>query len=173
MTLKTIFFAILLFPTLVNADVIDSGTNGFIIESSRQVNASPEQAYQQFLAVNQWWDGSHSWFGSAENFSIEARAGGCFCELKGQQQVEHMRVSFVNPNKEIRMLGGLGPLQAMGVSGAMTWTFIQSEQGSKVTHRYVVSGYYPDGLDKLASIVDQVQTGQLERLAALLNAQSK
>jgi hypothetical protein len=31
-----------------------------------------------------------------------------------------MAVSYVEPNTELRMIGGLGPLQIMGVQGGMS-----------------------------------------------------
>jgi len=128
-----------------------------------------EEVYQQFLKINEWWDGDHSWFGSATNFYIEPRVGGCFCEVDGDKQAQHMIVTFIEPNKEIRMLGGLGPLQMMGVSGAMSWAFSVDKSGAtQITHRYTVSGYHKDGLDKLAPIVDSVQGSQVARLVEKL-----
>jgi hypothetical protein len=77
----------------------------------------------------------------------------------------HMTVSFVNPNKEIRMLRGLGPLQMMAVQGAMSWAFEEMSDGStRVRHRYTMLGNAGQKLDQLAPIVDQVQAGQLDRL---------
>ena len=55
--------------------------------------------------------------------TIEAKAGGCFCEKSEEKEVLHMTVSYVEPNKEIRMVGGLGPLQMLGVHGGMSWKF--------------------------------------------------
>lgn len=151
--------------SMLYAAVLNSAANGFVIESKVTVDAGSEQSYRQFVKINEWWDGEHSWFGSADNFSISTRVGGCFCEMDGDRQVEHMRVSYVEPNKEIRLVGGLGPLQMMGVHGAMSWTFqTLSNGGTEIVHRYAVSGYFEGGLDKLAGIVDRVQTSQLHRL---------
>ena len=105
------------------ADVLSAGVHGFVIEITGKVDVEPSAAYDQFLRVNEWWDGDHSWFGSADNFYIEPKVGGCFCEINGEQQAQHMQISFVNPGREIRMLGGLGPLQMMGLHGAMSWKF--------------------------------------------------
>ena len=81
-----------------------------------------------------------------------------------------MVVSYVEPNKEVRMLGGLGPLQMMAVNGAMSWSFKDLENGKTlITHRYIVTGYYDEGLDKLAPVVDAVQTGQVKRLVESLS----
>ena len=43
-----------------------------------------------------------------------------------------MRVSFVDPGVEVRMLGGLGPLQMMGLHGAMSWRFEPRQDGGTV-----------------------------------------
>jgi len=87
-------------------------------------------------------------------------------------EVLHMTVSYVNPNTEIRMIGGLGPLQMMGVQGGMSWKFNPlSELQTEIIHRYQVVGFMPDGLDKLAAIVDRVQMTQVNALVSKLNAQ--
>lgn len=157
---------------VVHAEVLEKSGNGFIIQSSAQVKKTPAEAWQQFLNIADWWDADHSWFGDAKNFSIAAKVGGCFCEVDGERQVEHMRVSFVDPNNEIRLLGGLGPLQMMAVHGAMSWKFVTLPSGgTEIVQRYSVSGYMKGGLDQLAGVVDAVQTSQLQRLQASLSAE--
>lgn len=147
------------------ADVVHSAENGFEIKMSVSVPATPEQAYSQFLKIDEWWSSEHTWFGQAENLSLDPQAGGCFCERADGQSVLHMTVSFVAPNREIRLLGGLGPLQQMGLHGALTFKFIPvSDNETKIVQIYRVTGYDPNGLKKLAPIVDQVQTLQLNRL---------
>ena len=159
-----------LFPALVSAEVISSASNGFAIRIERETDVNALTAYQQFIRIGEWWNGDHTWFGDAENLSIEARAGGCFCEKSGDKEMLHMTVSFVNPGKEIKLIGGLGPLQMMGVQGGMSWQFIDLENSeSKIVQQYQVTGYSKEGLDKLAAIVDKVQTLQQEGLVARLN----
>ena len=105
----------------VHADVISSDEHGFEIYIEKTVLVDHKTAYEQFLRVGEWWNADHTWFGDAGNLSIEAKAGGCFCETSGDRQVLHMTVSFVDPGNEVRMVGGLGPLQMMGVHGGMSW----------------------------------------------------
>ena len=151
------------------AEVIDAADAGFHLEISREVAVTPAQAYAQFLRVHEWWDADHTWFGSAENLSIDPRAGGCFCERSGGREVLHMTVSYVDPGVELRMLGGLGPLQGMGLHGAMAWKFEAVDKGgTRIVHSYRVAGYASGGLRDLAAIVDRVQTGQVEGLRARL-----
>ena len=147
------------------ADVIHAAESGFEIKMSVPVAATPEQAYAQFLRIDEWWSADHTWFGKAENLSIEPRAGGCFCERTDDESVLHMTVAFVAPNREIRLLGGLGPLQQMGLHGVLTFKFIPvSDNETRIVQIYRVTGYDPNGLKALAPIVDKVQTQQLDRL---------
>jgi len=85
-----------------------------------------------------------------------------------------MTVSYVEPNKEIRMVGGLGPLQMLGVHGGMSWKFEPlTENTSKIIFHYQVSGYMEDGFTLLANAVDKVQTIQIERLQAKISSSHK
>jgi uncharacterized protein YndB with AHSA1/START domain len=147
------------------AEVVHAAESGFEIKMSVPVAATPEQAYAQFLKIDEWWSPKHTWFGKAENLSIEPRAGGCFCERAGDESVLHMTVAYVSPNREVRLLGGLGPLQQMGLQGVLTFKFIPvSDNETRIVQIYRVTGYDPNGLKALAPIVDKVQTLQLDRL---------
>lgn len=148
-----------------SAEVVSQAGHGFHIKSTVNVPVSAIDAYRAFLQVSDWWIEDHTWFGSSENLSLQPVAGGCFCEVNGEQQVQHMTVSYVNPGKALRMTGGLGPLQQMGVSGTLSYQFVGiSEHESLIVQEYRVSGFYPEGLDSLASVVDGVQSAQLNSL---------
>ncbi len=165
---KLLFLLVLSFN--VNSDVISSSDHGFEISIERTVMTDQKTAYEQFLRIGEWWNADHTWFGDAGTLSIEAKAGGCFCEKSGDKEVLHMTVSYVEPGKEVRMLGGLGPLQMMGVHGGMSWQFVAvGENETKIIHHYQVTGYMEGGLTSLAPIVDQVQTIQVEGLVSRLN----
>ena len=84
-----------------------------------------------------------------------------------------MQVVYAEPGLRLVMTGGLGPLQALGVSGAMVFELRPTQDGSVLDYRYSVSGYAPDGLNALAEPVDRVQLGQLHRLQAYLAAQHR
>ncbi|NVK22710.1 MAG: SRPBCC domain-containing protein [Kangiellaceae bacterium] len=172
-TILLITIILTLISPQITAKVLDKAANGFTIEISIETDASVETAYQQFLNVGDWWNSDHTWFGDAKKMYIEPSVNGCFCEIDGTKQAIHMTVSYVEPNKEIRMIGGLGPLQMMGVHGGMSWKFEALDNGmSKITHRYQVTGYSKDGLDKLAEIVNQVQTIQVNGLKQALAEKS-
>ena len=76
---------------------------------------------------------------------------------------------YFDPGKLIRFQGGLGPLQDMGLNGAMTWSVEpHGETGAHIEWRYVVHGYRDQGFEDLAPVVDQVLGQQLASLAAAL-----
>ncbi len=169
----TLLLTACLLPTITHAEVVSQAHNGFHIKSTVTVPVSAMVAYEEFINIGSWWIEDHTWFGSAENLSIDPVAGGCFCEINGEQQVQHMTVSYVNPGKALRMTGGLGPLQQMGVSGTLSYQFVGiSEHESLVVQEYRVSGFYTEGLDSLAAIVDGVQTAQLNSLKDRLSDES-
>ena len=164
---------LLLIAPFIGAEVVSKADTGFNLKMTAEVPVSPSVAYQQFLNVDQWWVANHTWHGSAENLSIEPKAGGCFCEISGDNEVLHMLVTFVKPNAEIKMVGGLGPLQMMGIHGGMSWRFEALDNGhTRIIQTYNVTGYAPGGLSDIADIVDAVQTGQLNALAARLVAEN-
>ncbi len=165
---RVIFLLLIVLSPVLKAEVVDKAELGFHIKVTLEINASHTDVYDQFLKVHEWWDGDHSWFGKADGFYIEPRAGGCFCEkADGKRSVLHMLVSYVDPGSEIKLLGGLGPLQGLGLHGAMSFKFEPiSKDKTRLIHEYRVTGYTKGGLLKLADAVDAVQTLQVKRLQA-------
>jgi hypothetical protein len=155
------------------AEVIAAADHGFISSHEIVLEAEPLVAWQALTDVGLWWDASHSHSGDAANLSLDAIAGGCFCEsLPNGGSVMHMQVVYAAPGKLLRLSGGLGPLQGMGVSGAMTFTLEPTDGAHTLLHyRYVVSGFLPGGLAGFAEPVDAVQHGQLMRLAGFLSGE--
>ena len=152
------------------AEVLEAKDDTFYLEVVREVGATPAQAYDQFIRIGEWWNASHTWFGDSGNLSIEPVAGGCFCERSGERSAMHMRVSFVEPGARMHLLGGLGPLQGMGLQGAMVWSFEPTDSGgTRIMHSYRVTGHASAGLRELAPIVDRVQTDQVDRLQSKLS----
>lgn len=172
MSIKTILLLSTLSISLqVTAEpkVIHMDTHGFIVENQIQIAKKPDVVWHALVnQVDSWWPKDHSWWGQVGTFSIEAKAGGCFCEVSGDNSAEHMRISFVEPNKLLRMTGGLGPLQGMGMFGALDWQLKATDKGTQVTLIYRVSGIDPNGFEKLAPIVAKVQGIQLDGLGEYL-----
>ncbi len=164
-----LILSFVLFAQFAQSEVILIAETGFIVENKVHIDKPVEATWQAFVReVGKWWPRSHTWWGEGSKLSIQAEAGGCFCETEGQNSAEHMRVVFVEPYKLLRMTGGLGPLQGMGMYGALDWSFTDSDQGTTVTMTYKVNGINPGGFSKLAPIVDQVQALQVGGLAKFL-----
>ena len=149
-----------------SAEVVESSAAGFSVKSVARIAASPDRVYAALVQeVGRWWDPVHTYSGDARNLSIDPRPGGCFCERLGEQGgVQHLSVVFVAPRQRLRLTGGLGPLQDTGVSGSLTWELAGKDAVTEVTVSYVVGGFRPGGLQALASPVDSVLNGQLQRL---------
>ena len=170
MALKAIasfVFAITLTGSPAHADVRASAPDGLIIQIKTEVALDRDDAWARLLHIGSWWNGSHTYSGSAESMNIDAVAGGCWCELWSGGEVEHGRVMFVMPKEAIRFSTALGPLQEMGVSGALTFTLADGSSPSKtaVTVDFKVSGSSLSSLDKLAPVIDGVITEQVTRYA--------
>jgi hypothetical protein len=80
-----------------------------------------------------------------------------------------MLVTFVDPARLLRLTGGLGPLQGMGLNGALEFRFSPVDAGgTTITMFYRAGGYTPDDLSKFAAVVDRVQALQLGGLGDYL-----
>lgn len=149
------------------AEVKSSSPGAFEVERKAVVAASPAEVYARIGRIESWWDTAHSYSGKAAHLSLEARAGGCFCEkLDNGGSVEHMRVVYADPARGLRLQGGLGPLQSEAAIGTLSWSFKSVPGGVELTQNYVVSGTARGGLQNLAVPVDQVLGGQFDRLVA-------
>jgi hypothetical protein len=147
------------------AEVLSSGQNGFDIHESVHVAATPQKAYAALLQPARWWSSNHTFSGNAANLTLEARAGGCWCEtLPDGGSVEHMHVVYVAPNNSLRLRGALGPFQGLGVEGAMTWSLKGSANTTEISVTYILGGYSKDGFEGAAKGVDQVLGEQLQLL---------
>ena len=175
------------FPSISMADVNYADNSGFSITNESESYAPVEVVYSHFIQhVDMWWPKDHTWWKGA--LRIDEQAGGCFCETTSTASAAHMQVSYVEPNKKVVMTGGLGPLQEMGITGALTWVFstIDSStssgadtqdsriQKTKVTLTYHASGNIHFNGQKasnedaanLVRVVDKVQAQQLNALTA-------
>lgn len=160
-----------LLPAAARAEVKDAAPAGFTLENAAWVPASPEATWHALVdEVGRWWPADHTWWGEASRLSIRAEAGGCFCEMDGARQAQHMVVSFAEPGKLLRMAGGLGPLQGMGVQGVLEWRLAAENGGTRIVLWYRVGGYTPQDLSGIAPVVDRVQALQLGGLARHLGA---
>ncbi len=163
-----ILFGILAAP--LRGEVIESTAAGFLVRNTAPINAPPANVYQALTdKVGGWWDPAHTFSHDARNLSLDARAGGCFCErLPDGGGVEQMRVVYASPGKLLRLTGAIGPLQEAALVGTMTWTLLQAGSGTTVELSYTVGGFRADGFRDMPTVVDGVLRGQLARLKAFV-----
>jgi uncharacterized protein YndB with AHSA1/START domain len=162
----------------VAAEVTSSGPDRFVSRHEVVVSASPKQVWLALISPASWWSQEHTWSGDAANLTLTPQAGGCFCEkipevdepdrftLEGS--VEHMRVIHAHPERALRMRGALGPLQSEPVSGVLTITISEVEQGTRIVWEYNVGGPMRYELPVIARAIDGVMGLQLKRLAQKL-----
>lgn len=150
--------------------VSGSGSDGFTVVHVRTVPAAPDAVWAMLVAPGRWWNDAHTYSGKAANMTLEARAGGCWCETWGAgNSVEHGRVILAQPGQMLRLSAALGPLQALPTAAIVTWSLSKAGAGTQITLNYRVLGRASDALDKLAAPVDQVMGEQADGLAAALD----
>lgn len=169
------------------AKVNYADNSGFSISNVSESQMPVEVVYSNFIQhVDMWWPKDHTWWKGT--LRIDEQAGGCFCETTDVASAVHMQVSLIEPNKKVVMTGGLGPLQEMGLTGALIWEFSTIEDSAatktgddrvmssktRVTLTYNASGNIHfngkkasiDDATKLVNVVDKVQAQQLKSLTA-------
>src|SRR2546423_15563347 len=120
---------------------------GFVMKLETNIHAPAAKVYEALVGqIGSWWNPEHTYSHDAKNLSIDARPGGCFCEkLPNGGGVEHLRVIYIVPRETVRFSGALGPLQASGVAGSMTWKLINDADNTRIQHSYSVVGFIDGG----------------------------
>jgi uncharacterized protein YndB with AHSA1/START domain len=141
-------------------------STGFLVKLEANINAPAAKVYDAVVGqVGSWWNPEHTYSHDAKNLSIDARPGGCFCEkLPNGGGIEHLRVVYVAPPQVIRFSGALGPLQASGVAGSMTWKLTGGPGSTRFELAYSVGGFIQGGFEKIAPAVEAMLSEQLDRL---------
>ncbi len=167
----------------VAAEVTQSGEGGFVSRNEVVVSASPKEVWLALISPSGWWTSEHTWSGDAANLTLTPQAGGCFCEkipevdepgrftLEGS--VEHMRVIQAYPERALRMVGALGPLQSEPVNGVLTIAISEVEAGTRIVWEYNVGGQMRYEVPVIARAVDAVMGIQLASLAKPLGPVAK
>jgi hypothetical protein len=141
----------------------------FLSSFHEELDATPDEAWQSIVKVSGWWSALHTYSGNATNLSIDATAGGCWCERWGGNSVQHARVLVAMPGKLLRVEGGLGPLQALGATGILTFKLSPTAKGTSLDVTYRVRATPDAELDKVAPAVDGVLGEQVKRLVASMS----
>jgi len=140
--------------------------NGFLVKFEVSINAPAAKVYDALVGqVGSWWNPEHTYSHDAKNLSIDPRPGGCFCEkLPNGGGIEHLRVVYVAPPQIVRFSGALGPLQASGLAGSMTWKLTGGPDNTRLQLSYSVGGFIGGGFEKIAPAVEAMLREQLDRL---------
>lgn len=178
---KSIFGGGALATTLVaaqcvgtHAEVVDQRATGFSLQEKEQIAATPDKVYAALVDPAKWWSSAHSFSGDAKNMTLDARAGGCWCESlpKSGGSVLHMTVVYADPGKLLRLRGALGPFQSTGMDGAMNFVLTPTKQGTEIKLVYNLGGYVWDDFQALPKSADGVLGLQLFRLKQLIETGS-
>lgn len=149
------------------AEVQGQAADGFIIKITKELDGDKTNAYKRFIEdFGKWYDARHSYSGKPENLSLDLEQRCMLEKLDKGGFVRHMEIVYHQPDNLLRMTGGLGPLQGMGVNGAMTVQFTTKDGKTSVLMTYIVTGSELLKLDRIAPAVNQVLTGQFNRFQA-------
>ncbi|MHA6205674.1 hypothetical protein ACXU4B_14715 [Dyella soli] len=160
-----VLFCLMALPcTAARAEVKEAAADHLLLQDSRTVRVAPDRLYAAIVDIGHWWSSDHTYSGDATHLSIQAEAGGCFCERWANQSVAHGRVLMAAPGHRLRLDTALGPLQAMAVQGVLTFTIKPAAGGATLQLDYLVNGASSSGLDKVAPGVNEVLMQQLQRL---------
>jgi uncharacterized protein YndB with AHSA1/START domain len=159
---------LLLFGSAAHAAVVSATATGFAVRETVHLAQPAASVYDLIIHPARWWGSEHTVSNSAANLTLDARAGGCFCEtLPNGGSVQHLLVIMAAPGKGLTLRGALGPFQGQGVDGALTWTLTSVGEETDVTLTYVMGGYLtlPGGFEQWAKNADGMLAGQVESLS--------
>jgi uncharacterized protein YndB with AHSA1/START domain len=154
---------------VAHAEAINVSATGFTSQYREELKASSDDVWKALVQLPRWWNSSHTYSGQASNLSLDAQAGGCWCERWGDgQSVQHGTVVLAMPGRVLRVLGNLGPLQDLPVNGVLTFAITTQDGKTSLRMTYRVAGPPDAGLEKLGPVVDRVIGEQYKRLKALI-----
>jgi uncharacterized protein YndB with AHSA1/START domain len=147
------------------AEIADLAPNGFTFQTNAHIAAPADKVFAVLIHPARWWNSDHTYPHDAANLTLDATAGGCFCEkLPGGGSVAHLVVAYIDPGKMLRLRGALGPFQSSGIDGAMTWALKTSADGTDLSLTYAVGGYRKGGFEQISKAGDEMLLDQVARL---------
>ena len=170
--MKRLLFAAVLSAAAgsASAEVKARSADGFTLTYERTVSVGRGDVFLSIESIDAWWDGAHTYSGSAGNLRLEPFVGGCFCEaLTDGTTFEHGRVSAFDDD-HLRLNAPLGPLNGKATRADLTFSwpehaFPGDGEETSVILSFVVEG---PGLGAFADPVDRVMRGQFDRLLRLI-----
>lgn len=142
------------------------------IEHRIIVHTDAPTSFEGLRHIERWWSGEHTYSGDASRLKLDARAGGCWCEVWAEGEIEHGRVLYLKRDAQLRIDGALGPLQGLAVNAVLDFSLTQGKDGTQIDLVYRVNGSAASKLDTLAPVIDKVLGEQLQRLQAHLEPQA-
>ena len=97
------------------AEVTDRSAAGFEVVEKASIAAPVSKVWDALMRPEHWWSSDHTWSHDAKNLYFDP--SGCFCEHLKHGAVRHMMIVYTDGATELRMAGGLGPMQFTGASG--------------------------------------------------------
>jgi uncharacterized protein YndB with AHSA1/START domain len=157
--------ALILEIVAAHAAVIDQQATGFAVEESAHIAAAPDKVYAALIEPAKWWNSRHTFSGNAANLTLDAKAGGCLCDvLPNGGSVLHLTVIDAEPGSTLRFRGAMGPFQGQGVDSALTFTLKVDGAGTALTLDNNVGGYMKDGFGKWPTLADAMLADLVARL---------
>jgi hypothetical protein len=139
------------------AEILEAEDGTMNLSFEVKVPLSTTEAFRRFAGeVDAWWNSSHTYSAEAAHLSMSED---CFCERWGGNVVRHLEIVQYRPGVQLRLLGGLGPLQGLPLNGVMDVLFTAADSGTRVSLTYRVLGR---GLAGFAGPVDGVIAEQIE-----------
>ena len=145
-----------------HAEITDKSAAGFEVVEKATVAAPSSKVWEALMRPAKWWSSQHTFSGDAKNLFIDP--AGCFCEKLKKGAARHMDIVYADGATMLRLSGALGPLQATGASGHLTYALKPNGETTEVTLSYDVGGYVKGGVEPYAAPVDRVLAEQLARL---------
>ncbi len=157
--------ALLLIAGSVKAAVVESNAQGFAVEETAHIDASPAKVYAALIHPENWWNSEHTFSQNAKNLSLDPKAGGCLCEaLPGGGSVQHLTVASVMPGRMLVFRGAMGPFQSQGVEGALSFMLKPASNGTDLVLDNNTGGFIKGGMGKWPEAADAMLTDLVAHL---------
>ena len=148
-----------------DAAVVHTSPFGFELKQLIHISAPPDKVYAALIKPALWWSPAHTFSGDPTHLTLDARAGGCFCEaLPDGGSVAHLTVAMAAPSERLLMRGAMGPFMGRGVDGALQIALTPAGGGTDLTLTNNLGGYLPEGFEAWAGKADAMLAEQMSRL---------
>jgi len=146
-----------------SAEVVSRTADGFVLRYETTLETTSGDALLAVGEVGRWWNGSHTYSGSAANMTLPLQVGACLCEaLADGTTFEHGRVVALDPEAGVVLEAPLGPLKGRATQARLSFGWSGANRGLTLLMTFVVEG---PGLGAFAGPVDGVMSDQFARYA--------